>query len=191
MQMLRASASSSFSVSDSDFDSSSFRENQKRPGLARARLLICSPPICARRDLANRENGPHFVIPKFAESGDKVAVTCYDSGDDITKRPIHPIREAFAAWQKSNHGKGFTEFAIFLGYAGGADALYKQLRGIYTPPADKLRILAKLLSLTPGRVLDACERFNASRLTVVVTSREEPSSVRPSRPRVRRSASSR
>jgi hypothetical protein len=79
------------------------------------------------------------------------------------KSPIHPIRRAFAAWQKSNDGKGFTEFALFLGYVGGADALYKQLRGDYTPPADKLRLLAELLSLSPGRVLDACEKFNSGR----------------------------
>jgi len=109
------------------------------------------------------------------------------------KRPIHPIRRAFAAWQKSNRGKGFTEFAIFLGYAGGADALYKQLRGIYMPPADKLRLLAELLSLSPGRVLDACEEFNSRRLATV-SSCEEPTSVRPpGRParQARRSASSR
>jgi len=109
------------------------------------------------------------------------------------KRPIHPIRRAFVAWQKSNRGKGFTEFAIFLGYAGGADALYKQLRGIYTPPADKLRILAELLRRSPGRVLDACEEFNSRRLASV-SSREEPTSVRAPRRRARqprRSASSR
>lgn len=100
---------------------------------------------------------------------------------------------AFAAWQKSNRGKGFTEFAIFLGYAGGADALYKQLRGIYSPPADKLRILAELLSRSPGRVLDACEEFNSRRLATGV-SRTEPTPVRVPRRRARqarRSASSR
>jgi hypothetical protein len=109
------------------------------------------------------------------------------------KRPIHPIRRAFVAWQKSNRGKGFTEFAIFLGYAGGADALYKQLRGIYVPPADKLRLLAELLSLSPGRVLDAWEEFDSKRLATS-GSDEEPASARePGRRtrQARRSASSR
>ena len=106
------------------------------------------------------------------------------------KTPIHPIRKAFAAWQKLNRGKGFTEFAIFLGYAGGADALYKQLRGIYVPPPDKLRVLAELLRLSPGRVLDACEEFNSGRLASG-SSPEEPASVRVSRASSRRRASSR
>ena len=75
---------------------------------------------------------------------------------------MHPVRKAINAWRAANPGKKDADFATHIGYAD-PDALYKQIRGEYIAPHDKLAAMAAALGWTPGRFLNECARQTRQR----------------------------
>jgi REP element-mobilizing transposase RayT len=71
---------------------------------------------------------------------------------------MHPVRKALNAWKAANPGKTDSDFAAHVGYSD-ADAIYKQIRGEYIAPHDKLAVMAKVLNWSTGRFLDACSKL--------------------------------
>jgi hypothetical protein len=65
----------------------------------------------------------------------------------------HPVRKALDAWKAANPGKTDADFAAHIGYAD-PDAIYKQIRGEYVAPVEKIERMARVLDWTPGRFLN-------------------------------------
>ena len=70
---------------------------------------------------------------------------------------MHPVRKARNTWKAANPGKNDWDFAAAIGYAN-PDAIYKQMRGEYIAPHDKLLPMAAILGWTPGRFLNECTK---------------------------------
>lgn len=72
---------------------------------------------------------------------------------------MHPVRRALNQWKAESPGSTDQDFAAFVGYAD-ADAIYKQIRGEYIAPHDRIERMAAVLGWSAGRFLDACKRSN-------------------------------
>jgi hypothetical protein len=70
---------------------------------------------------------------------------------------MHPVRRAADSWKALNPGSTDADFAAFIGYSH-VDALYKQIRGEYIAPHDKLERMAAVLGWTAGRFLNECAK---------------------------------
>jgi hypothetical protein len=76
---------------------------------------------------------------------------------------MHPVRRALNVWKAAHEGATDADFAGAIGYAD-PDALYKQIRGEYLPPHDKLKAMAEVLGWTPGRFLNECNKTRAQQM---------------------------
>lgn len=85
----------------------------------------------------------------------------------------HPIQRAMNAW-KTQQGEQATdaEFAKFVGYAD-PDALYKQIRGQYLAPYNKIEKMAEVLGWSGGRFLNECRKWQLRQETTGADAKED------------------